>query len=106
MTVGESRNPRALVIDDEPDLCELLSLTLNRMQIDTDACGDVATARKNLAANSYELCLTDMRLPDGDGLELVEWMQAEGISTPVIERKAIPIFKRCPNRHQQPECPP
>jgi two-component system response regulator PilR (NtrC family) len=75
--------PRALVIDDEPDICELLSLTLGRMGIDTDVAGDVKGARSRLAARSYDLCLTDMRLPDGDGLELVAWMQSNAPGVPV-----------------------
>ena len=75
--------PLALVIDDEPDLCELLALTLDRMQIDTQTCGDIACARAKLQETEFDLCLTDMRLPDGDGLELVEWIQANGIGTPV-----------------------
>ncbi len=75
--------PLALVIDDEPDLCELLALTLDRMQIDTQTCGDIACARAKLQETEFDLCLTDMRLPDGDGLELVEWIQTNGIGTPV-----------------------
>jgi len=75
--------PLALVIDDEPDLCELLALTLDRMQIDTQTCGDIACAKTKLKESTFDLCLTDMRLPDGDGLELVEWMQANGLETPV-----------------------
>lgn len=75
--------PMALVIDDEPDLCELLALTLDRMQIDTETCGDIACAKSKLLETEFDLCLTDMRLPDGDGLELVEWMQASGLPTPV-----------------------
>ncbi len=77
------KQPRALVVDDEPDLCELLSITLERMQIAADSCGDLATARKRLQEQDYQLCLTDMRLPDGDGLTLVEWMQTQNLSTPV-----------------------
>ena len=77
------KKPLALVIDDEPDLCELLALTLDRMQIDTQTCGDIACAKKNLLETEFDLCLTDMRLPDGDGLNLVKWMQTKGIGTPV-----------------------
>jgi len=73
----------ALVVDDEPDLCELLAMTLEQMQIRTDTCGDVSSARQLLRDGDYQLCLTDMRLPDGDGLELVEWIQAQGMPTPV-----------------------
>jgi len=78
-----SGRPRALVVDDEPDICELLAMTLDRMSVEAQTCGDVTSARELLQANSYDLCLTDMRLPDGDGLELVEWMQANGVDTPV-----------------------
>ena len=75
--------PHALVIDDEPDICELLSLTLGRMDIDTDVAEDVAGAKAKLKAQNFDLCLTDMRLPDGDGLELVEWMQTHAAGVPV-----------------------
>jgi len=75
--------PLALVIDDEPDICELLSLTLGRMDIRTETALDVASAKSLLQSRSFDLCLTDMRLPDGDGLELVEWMQVNAPSVPV-----------------------
>ena len=75
--------PRALVIDDEPDICELLSLTLGRMDIDTESTGDVGGAKSLLGSQEFDLCLTDMRLPDGDGLELVEWMQVHAPGVPV-----------------------
>ena len=75
--------PTALVIDDEPDICELLSITLNRMDIATRTCTDIGTAKRALSQDSFDLCLTDMRLPDGDGLELVEWIQREVPGTPV-----------------------
>jgi two-component system, NtrC family, response regulator PilR len=75
--------PTALVVDDEPDLCELLSITLERMDIATQTCNDVATAKHALSKRTFDLCLTDMRLPDGDGLELVQWMQQEVPGTPV-----------------------
>ena len=75
--------PLALVIDDEPDICELLTLTLGRMDIKTESAVDVAGAKKLLAAKSFDICLTDMRLPDGDGLELVEWMQSNASGVPV-----------------------
>jgi two-component system response regulator PilR (NtrC family) len=75
--------PRALVVDDEPDICELLAITLERMGIEADTCGDVSSAKRQFGANEYQLCLTDMRMPDGNGLDLVEWMQTEGLRTPV-----------------------
>jgi len=73
----------ALVIDDEPDICELLTLTLGRMDIRTEAAADVSSAKALLGARRFDLCLTDMRLPDGDGLELVEWMQSHAAGVPV-----------------------
>jgi two-component system response regulator PilR (NtrC family) len=66
--------PLVLVVDDEPDLVELVTLTLSRMQLDTLSAGDVASAKKLLKSQKFDLCLTDMRLPDGDGLDLLEWM--------------------------------
>ncbi len=75
--------PLALVIDDEPDICELLSLTLGRMDIDTAVAGDVKSAKAQLSGKRFDICLTDMRLPDGDGLELVEWMQKHSSGVPV-----------------------
>ncbi|HEX6996743.1 MAG TPA: sigma-54 dependent transcriptional regulator [Gammaproteobacteria bacterium] len=75
--------PTALVVDDEPHICELLSITLERMDIAARSCPDLATAKRMLEENGFDLCLTDMRLPDGDGLELVEWIQREAPGTPV-----------------------
>ncbi|HEY5666652.1 MAG TPA: response regulator, partial [Gammaproteobacteria bacterium] len=75
--------PTALIVDDEPDLCELLKITLGRMDIATRSCGDVSAAKQLLTTDTFDLCLTDMRLPDADGLELVEWMQIEAAETPV-----------------------
>jgi two-component system response regulator PilR (NtrC family) len=72
-----------LVVDDEPDLRELLELTLVRMGLDVDSAATVGEARNALATASYALCLTDMRLPDGSGMELVETIAREFPSTPV-----------------------
>jgi two-component system response regulator PilR (NtrC family) len=62
---------RALIVDDEPDIRELLEITLGRMSIETAAAADLASARELLAGGEFDLCLTDMHLPDGDGLDLV-----------------------------------
>jgi len=75
--------PLALVIDDEPDICELLTLTLGRMDIRTESAADVQSAKTLLGKHKFDFCLTDMRLPDGDGLELVEWMQSNVSGVPV-----------------------
>jgi two-component system response regulator PilR (NtrC family) len=63
--------PIALVIDDEPDIRTLLQITLGRMQVDAVACADLKEARQQLGAQPFDVCLTDMRLPDGDGIDLV-----------------------------------
>ena len=83
------RKQRALVIDDEPDIRELLSITLERMNIDVATAGDIATATRELRANAIDLCLTDMRLPDGDGLSVVEWIQKHKPHLPVLDRKSV-----------------
>jgi two-component system response regulator PilR (NtrC family) len=75
--------PVVLIVDDEPDLLELVSLTLGRMSLETRTATDLAAARRLLATQHFDLCLTDMRLPDGDGLDLVAWMQANCADTPV-----------------------
>lgn len=75
------KQPLALIIDDEPDICELLTLTLARMDVRTESATDIAGAKALLDKHEFDVCLTDMRLPDGDGLELVAWMQ---INTPGI----------------------
>jgi two-component system, NtrC family, response regulator PilR len=63
--------PRVLVVDDEADLRELLEITLVGMGLDVDCAATVTQAKELLSTNRYSLCLTDMRLPDGDGLSLV-----------------------------------
>lgn len=75
--------PVVLIVDDEPDLIELVSLTLSRMSLDSEGAKDLASAKARLGARRYDLCLTDMRLPDGDGLSLVEWIQHNHPDLPV-----------------------
>ncbi|MEZ5498597.1 MAG: sigma-54 dependent transcriptional regulator [Steroidobacteraceae bacterium] len=78
------QNPSVLVVDDEPDLVELVQLTLTRMNIRSVAAGDITSAKAKLAAGQgIALCLTDMRLPDGDGLDLVEWIDTHQPQVPV-----------------------
>ena len=78
-----ARSPRVLVVDDEADLRELLELTLVGMGLDVDCAPDIATARRLLESTAYALCLTDMRLPDGNGLQLVEAISRDHPETPV-----------------------
>jgi two-component system response regulator PilR (NtrC family) len=73
----------ALVVDDERDIRELLVLTLGRMGLRVDTAADLASARAQLAAEKYDLCLTDMRLPDGSGMDLVSHISQRFPDTPV-----------------------
>lgn len=82
-TARGRRSPRVLVVDDEADLRELLELTLVGMGLDVDCAADLGQARQLLASSRYALCLTDMRLPDGDGLSLVSEIGAAHPETPV-----------------------
>ncbi|MDO8933844.1 MAG: sigma-54 dependent transcriptional regulator [Rhodocyclaceae bacterium] len=69
------KSNRVLVVDDEADIRELLDMTLARMGLAADCAGSIAQARQFLAAGgNYRLCLTDMRMPDGEGLELVRYI--------------------------------
>jgi two-component system response regulator PilR (NtrC family) len=72
-----------LVIDDERDIRELLTITLGRMELDVDAVGSVNEARSALANRRYDLCFTDMRLPDGSGQEIIELISANHPDMPV-----------------------
>ena len=75
--------PTVLIVDDEADILELLEITLLRMGLDVVKAGCVADALASLKQNEFSLCLTDMRLPDGDGLEIVRYIQAERPTVPV-----------------------
>lgn len=66
---------RVLIVDDEPDIRELLEITLLRMGLDTRSAEDYSSATRLLNSESFDLCLTDMKLPDGDGIALVEHIQ-------------------------------
>ena len=75
--------PKVLVVDDEPDLLELLELTLSRMGLDTTRAQSVGEAKGLLDSQAFDLCLTDMRLPDGEGLAVVEHISSKGLDVPV-----------------------
>lgn len=76
-------SPRALIIDDEPDIRELLSITLERMNLEVTTAGTTTAGLNALRSGTFALCLTDMKLPDGDGLSIVEWIQKNKPHTPV-----------------------
>lgn len=75
--------PTVLIIDDEPDLLELLEMTLLRMGLEVVKADSAASARLRLAEQVFDLCLTDMRLPDEDGLSIVRHIQSDYPATPV-----------------------
>ncbi len=74
---------KALIVDDEPDIRELLEITLGRMKLDTCSARNLKEARDCLARERIDLCLTDMRLPDGTGMELVQYIQQRHPQVPV-----------------------
>ena len=67
-----SSAPRILIVDDEADILELLELTLARMGMEVERAMNISSAKSMLELHHFDLCLTDMRLPDGEGLELVQ----------------------------------
>ena len=73
---------RVLIVDDEPDIRELLEITLLRMGLETRSAEDFSDATRLLLDESFDLCLTDMKLPDGDGISLVEHIQQHCPDTP------------------------
>ena len=80
---GTAREGRVLVVDDEPDIRELLELTLVRMGLGVTTAATVAEAKEHLKSERFDLCLTDMRLGDGDGIDLVRHISSLNIDLPV-----------------------
>lgn len=74
---------KALIIDDEPDLCQLAEITLNRMGLETCSANDIGSAKALLESQSFDLCITDMNLPDGNGIDLVRHIQSHYPQLPV-----------------------
>ena len=67
---------KALIVDDEPDIRELLELTLSRMDVETFTAANIESALVSLEQEKFDLCITDMNLPDGNGIDLVKHIQA------------------------------
>src|SRR5512144_2371362 len=80
---GVPRGAQVLVVDDEPDIRELLELTLVKMGLGVASVGTIAEAKDRLKSGRFDLCLTDMRLGDGEGLDLVRHIAALGVDLPV-----------------------
>ncbi len=74
---------RVLIVDDEPDIRELLDITLSRMGLETHSAATLSEAQSAVSEVVPDLCLTDMRLPDGNGIHLVEYIQQEHPQIPV-----------------------
>lgn len=72
-----------LLVDDEPDILELLELTLCKMGLEVTSASNVQDALAKLAERRYSLCLTDMRMPDGDGLQVVQYITQNNLDVPV-----------------------
>lgn len=72
----------ALIVDDEPDILELLEITLSRMNISSKPAQDLAAAKRLLKTHAFDICLTDLQLPDGNGLELVKHIQKNNPNLP------------------------
>ncbi|WP_419193727.1 sigma-54-dependent transcriptional regulator [Acinetobacter terrae] len=77
------RQPLVLLVDDEEDLCTLMQMSLSRMGIKTHIAHRLEQAKKRLSENEYDACLTDLNLPDGNGLQLVEWITQHSPALPV-----------------------
>ena len=80
---ARSSGPDVLIVDDEDDIRELLELTMLRLGLVSDGAASLAEAHRLLGEKRYRLCLTDMRLPDGDGLELVRYISENLRDLPV-----------------------
>jgi two-component system response regulator PilR (NtrC family) len=79
----KTASPHILIVDDESDIIELLELTLARMGMDVSSAQCIDDAKQLLQSRQFQLCLTDMRLPDGDGLELVKYIAQHCADLPV-----------------------
>lgn len=79
----KTASPNILIVDDEPDIIELLELTLARMGMEISSATSIGDAKKLLQSRQFQLCLTDMRLPDGDGLDLVKYIAQHCADLPV-----------------------
>lgn len=77
------KSQRVLLVDDEQDILELLEMTLLKMGLRVDKASNVREALAKLAERRYDLCLTDMRMPDGDGLEVVQYISQHNLDVPV-----------------------
>ncbi|HCO08752.1 MAG TPA: sigma-54-dependent Fis family transcriptional regulator, partial [Acinetobacter ursingii] len=78
-----NKQPLVLLVDDEEDLCALMQMTLARMGIATHCAYRIAQAKELLQNNNYDACLTDLNLPDGNGLDLVHYVTQHWSHLPI-----------------------
>ena len=88
----------ALIVDDEEDIRELVSLSLAPLGIRVTGAGSVTEARRELQRGAFDVCITDMRLPDGSGLELIEHVQQVRPQMPVAMISTSTSPARGPSR--------
>ncbi|MDD5612330.1 MAG: sigma-54 dependent transcriptional regulator, partial [Gallionella sp.] len=77
------KQSRVLLVDDEPDILELLEMAMLKMGLVVDKAGNLREALAKLAAHKYDLCLTDMRMPDGNGLDVLQYINRNNLDVPV-----------------------
>lgn len=87
------QQPLVLLVDDEEDLCTLMQMSLSRIGIKTHIAYRLEQAKKFLSEYRYDACLTDLNLPDGNGLQLVEWINQHYPSIPVAVLTHMAIWK-------------
>lgn len=80
---GQAKSASVLLVDDEADILELLEMALLKMGLEVDKACNVREALAKLAARRYDLCLTDMRMPDGNGLQVVQFITQGNMNVPV-----------------------
>ncbi len=81
--LSTAQSGRVLLVDDEPDILELLEMALLKMGLSVDKASSLQEALAKLATHQYDLCLTDMRMPDGNGLEVVQYISQRNLDVPV-----------------------
>jgi len=96
-----AKSRSVLIVDDEEDILELIELTLLRMGLDVDRATTVKTAIEKARSGNYDLCLTDMRLPDGEGLELVQFI-SDNISDLPVAVLPLTAIPRTQSRRSRP----
>ena len=78
-----TQQPRVLLVDDEKDLCMLMQMSLKRIGIRAEVAYNVTQAKQQLKAHRFDACLTDLNLPDGDGIQLVQHVTEHYPNTPI-----------------------